>query len=67
MNAIMGMSELALDSGVSPKQHEYLTIVQSSSAALLHLINDILTSTPEINTHTSQKACETDFVLHPQR
>jgi signal transduction histidine kinase/CheY-like chemotaxis protein len=42
MNGIMGMTELALDSGVSPQQQEYLTTVKSSADALLNIINDIL-------------------------
>jgi two-component system sensor histidine kinase/response regulator len=42
MNAIIGMSHLALKTGLTPKQHDYISKVQSSSNALLGIINDIL-------------------------
>ncbi len=42
MNAIIGMTELVLDTKVSKEQKEYLRIVQQSSNALLGLLNDIL-------------------------
>jgi len=42
MNAIIGMSHLALKTELSPKQHNYVSKIQSSGNALLGLINDIL-------------------------
>jgi PAS domain S-box-containing protein len=43
MNAIIGLSELALGTReLSPKLHNYLNKIHSSSKALLSIINDIL-------------------------
>ena len=46
MNAIVGMTDLALeDESNSYQIHESLTIIKESAAQLLHLINDILDMT----------------------
>ncbi|MBF0421991.1 MAG: response regulator [Magnetococcales bacterium] len=42
MNAIIGMSHLALKSGLSKKQHDYISKIQTSAHSLLGIINDIL-------------------------
>ncbi len=42
MNAVIGMTSLALDTRLSTEQREYLTIVKQSADALLSVIDDIL-------------------------
>src|SRR5262249_37570269 len=42
MNGIMGMAELALQTRLTPQQHEYLTLVLQSADAPLRLLHHIL-------------------------
>ncbi len=42
MNGILGMTDLALSTGLSDEQREYLETVKLSADRLLHLLNDIL-------------------------
>lgn len=42
MNAIIGLSRIALKTDLSPTQHNYIETINSSSSALLRIINDIL-------------------------
>src|SRR5258706_9093706 len=42
INAIIGMTELALQTPLTPEQREYLELVKASGGSLLTAINDIL-------------------------
>ncbi|QDV38428.1 PAS domain S-box protein [Tautonia plasticadhaerens] len=42
MNGILGMTELTLDTALSPRQREYITLARSSAESLMTIIDDIL-------------------------
>ncbi|QTA82836.1 Signal transduction response regulator, receiver domain histidine kinase, Hpt-like [Desulfonema limicola] len=42
LNSIIGLSHLALQTGLTPKQQDYLVKIQTSSYSLLGIINDLL-------------------------
>jgi two-component system sensor histidine kinase/response regulator len=42
INAVIGMTRMALESGVSEEQRHFLTTVQTTSEALISLVNNVL-------------------------
>jgi signal transduction histidine kinase len=42
MNGIIGMTDLALSTSLTPEQHEYISVVRDSADSLLEVINEIL-------------------------
>jgi signal transduction histidine kinase/DNA-binding response OmpR family regulator len=42
LNAIIGLSDLVLETNLNPEQNEFLNSIQSNSESLLSLINDVL-------------------------
>jgi signal transduction histidine kinase/DNA-binding response OmpR family regulator len=62
LNGVIGMTELALETALTPEQHEYLDTVKSSADSLLSVINDVLDfSKIEAGKIDIE---ETDFNLH---
>jgi two-component system sensor histidine kinase/response regulator len=63
MNAVIGLSHLALKTELTPRQHGYLTKIQSSSQHLMGIIDDILDFS---KVEAGKLALErTEFALEP--
>jgi PAS domain S-box-containing protein len=61
MNGVLGMTELALATDLTPEQREYLQLAKASAGALLTVINDIL----DFSKMEAQRLCldPADFAL----
>lgn len=53
LNAVLGMTELALDSDLSPETDDLLRTVKSASAQIDHLLSDLLDLAHQQSTETS--------------
>ena len=42
LNAVIGMTELVLDTPLTPRQRDFLSVVEESGESLLAVVNDIL-------------------------
>ncbi len=58
MNGVVGMADLLHRTALTEEQREYVETIQSSSSALLRLINDILDLSRIEAGHFAQEACD---------
>ncbi len=61
MNSILGMTYLALQSDLTPRQRDYLAALDGSAQKLMHIINDILDYSKMMDRHLRLQ--NTDFDL----
>lgn len=61
MNGVIGMTELLMETTLTPTQREYLSMVQTSGESLLDLINDILDFSKIESGKMQLEAVEFDF------